>query len=129
MPKVELHVHLEGSIRPEALLELARRNDIPLPVDKVEELPEWYVFMDFPHFAEVYQTLSRCIGTQDNIGHITRDFFRGRAAPNVLHSDERRARPSPRAREVCYDAGGRRTTCPATRAPRGPAITIRSSPS
>ena len=38
MPKVELHVHLEGAIRPETLLKLARRNHRPLPADDVEGL-------------------------------------------------------------------------------------------
>jgi aminodeoxyfutalosine deaminase len=35
-PKIELHVHLEATLRPERLLEIARRNDYPLPVDTVE---------------------------------------------------------------------------------------------
>jgi aminodeoxyfutalosine deaminase len=37
-PKAELHVHLEGSIRPQTLLELARRNKIALPASTVEEV-------------------------------------------------------------------------------------------
>ena len=63
MPKVELHVHLEGAIRPETLLELARRNSEPLPATTVAELQGWYTFTTFPHFIEVYRTISRCIHT------------------------------------------------------------------
>ncbi len=54
MPKVELHVHLEGSIRPPLLLELARRNGVELGVDTVEEVAGRYAFRDFQHFIELY---------------------------------------------------------------------------
>ncbi len=87
MPKVELHVHLEGSIRPATLLELARRNKEPLPADTIEGLEDWYTFTDFPHFAEIYQTLSRCIQTADDIELIAHDFLQGQADQNVRHSE------------------------------------------
>jgi adenosine deaminase len=54
MPKVELHLHLEGSIRPPLLLELARRNGVDLGVADVEELVARYEFRDFHHFIELY---------------------------------------------------------------------------
>ena len=86
IPKVELHVHLEGSILPETLLKLAKSNKVELPARTIEELRRWYVFTDFPHFAEVYQTISRCIRTTDDIELIARDFLRGQAAQNIRHS-------------------------------------------
>ena len=54
MPKVELHLHLEGSIRPPLLLELARRNGVDLGVGTVDELAARYEFRDFLHFIELY---------------------------------------------------------------------------
>jgi adenosine deaminase len=57
MPKVELHVHLEGSIRPETLLKLAERNNVMLPANSLEEIREWYQFSDFDHFIEVYSVI------------------------------------------------------------------------
>jgi aminodeoxyfutalosine deaminase len=53
-PKIELHVHLEGTVRPPTLLEIARRNDYPLPADTVEGLAQLYEFRDFAHFIEVW---------------------------------------------------------------------------
>jgi aminodeoxyfutalosine deaminase len=53
-PKIELHVHLEGTVRPRTLLEIARRNDYALPVDSEEELSALYDFRDFEHFIEVW---------------------------------------------------------------------------
>ena len=67
MPKVELHVHLEGSIRPETVLKLARRNGVALPADSVEGLREWFAFRDFPHFVEVYVAVTKCVKTADDL--------------------------------------------------------------
>jgi aminodeoxyfutalosine deaminase len=53
-PKIELHVHLEGTVRPELLFRIARRNDVRLPVQTEVELRELYRFRDFRHFIEIY---------------------------------------------------------------------------
>ncbi len=87
MPKVELHVHLEGSIRPETLLTLARRRGVALPADTVAGLREWYTFTDFDHFLQVYLTLSRCLREPEDIELITREFLIGQAAQNIWHSE------------------------------------------
>ena len=87
MPKVELHVHLEGSIRPATLLELAARNGVELPASTVEELREWYEFRDFDHFVDVYLTAAGCLKSPLDIERITEDFLEGQAAQNVLHSE------------------------------------------
>ncbi len=87
MPKVELHVHLEGAIQPETLLVLAQRNGETLPADTVDELREWYSFRDFPHFIQVYVATSRCIHTTEDIELIARDFLAGQAAQNIRYSE------------------------------------------
>ena len=87
MPKVELHVHLEGSIRPETVLKLAQRNNVPLPADTVEGLQEWYRFRDFPHFVTVYVAISKTIKTAEDIELIAREFLEGQKQQNVLHSE------------------------------------------
>lgn len=86
-PKVELHVHLEGSIRPETLLKLAQRHGTPLPADSVEGLQEWYRFRDFRHFVDVYVTLCSCIREPDDIELITREFLQGQAAQNIRYTE------------------------------------------
>ncbi len=87
LPKVELHVHLEGSMPPETLLDLANRNEVSLPFTTVDEALAWYEFRDFPHFAEVYSTISRCIVTADDVERLARDFIRGQAEQNILHTE------------------------------------------
>ena len=87
MPKVELHVHLEGSIHPATLLWLARKNHVPLPADTVEGLRDWYTFTDFDHFLEIYLTICECIRTPRDIEMIAREFLMGQAAQNILYSE------------------------------------------
>ncbi|MCC7228879.1 MAG: adenosine deaminase [Fimbriimonadaceae bacterium] len=87
MPKVELHVHLEGSIRPETLLKLARWHEISLPADDLPGLERWYTFRDFSHFVEVYIAISQCIRTPEDLELIAREFLAGQAAQNILHSE------------------------------------------
>ncbi len=87
MPKVELHVHLEGSIQPSTLLELARRNQVSLPATTVEGLSEWYTFRDFPHFVEIYVAISKCIKSPEDIELIMREFLAAQAAQNIRHSE------------------------------------------
>jgi aminodeoxyfutalosine deaminase len=63
VPKAELHVHLEGSMRPETLLQLAERNKVDLPVTTVEQARQWFTFRDFPHFTQTFATVARCLRT------------------------------------------------------------------
>ncbi len=87
MPKVELHVHLEGSIQPETLLKLAQRNKVQLPADTVEKLRTWYQFTNFAHFIEVYSLISSCLRTPEDIELITREFLSGQAAQHIVFSE------------------------------------------
>jgi aminodeoxyfutalosine deaminase len=87
MPKVELHVHLEGAIQPDTLLALARRNRIALPADTVDGLRRWYTFTDFAHFVEIYLAVSACIRTPDDVELIAREFLAGQAAQGIRYSE------------------------------------------
>jgi adenosine deaminase len=87
MPKVELHVHLEGSIRPETVLKLAERNKVELPANTVEGLTDWYTFRDFPHFVDVYVSVSKCIRSPEDLELVAREFLEGQADQNVLHTE------------------------------------------
>jgi adenosine deaminase len=87
MPKVELHVHLEGSVRPETLIKLASKYQIDLPAKNLDELNAWYTFKDFEHFIEVYSTISNCFRHVDDLELITREFLIGQAEQNIRYSE------------------------------------------
>jgi len=86
-PKVELHVHLEGSIRPETVLKLAEKNGVSLPAQTLEGLKDWFQFRDFPHFVEVYVAVSKCIQTAEDLALVIDEFAAGQAAQNVRHTE------------------------------------------
>jgi aminodeoxyfutalosine deaminase len=87
MPKVELHVHLEGSIEPATLLKLAERHNVTLPARTIDELRNWYKFTDFNHFIEVYLAISNCILTADDLELIATEFLKDRADQNIIYSE------------------------------------------
>lgn len=87
MPKVELHVHLEGSMRPHVLLELARRNGVELPADDEEGLRRWFRFRDFDHFVQVYLTCSRALRAPEDFQLLALDFMEMQAGQNVLYTE------------------------------------------
>lgn len=87
MPKVELHVHLEGSIQPKTLLKLAKKNHISLPVTTIDEIEDWYTFTDFNHFIEIYKSICNCLQTPDDFEHITLDFLQDQAKQNIRYSE------------------------------------------
>jgi aminodeoxyfutalosine deaminase len=84
-PKIELHVHLEGAIRPGTLLEIARRNDLPLPVDTVEELAALYEFTDFKHFIDVWILTTNCLRTADDFRQIVVDYAAEAASHGAVY--------------------------------------------
>ena len=87
MPKVELHVHLEGSIRPGTLLELARRRRVDLPADDVDGLHRWFRFRDFEHFVQIYLTCSRCLRDPEDFQLILEEFLVQQSRQQVLYSE------------------------------------------
>ncbi len=85
MPKTELHVHLEGSVRPRTLLELAERHGIALPAKDEAELQRYYSFRDFDHFIQVYVEVNQCLRTSEDFALITRELGEEAATQNVRY--------------------------------------------
>ena len=87
MPKVELHVHLEGAMRPSTLLGLAKKHGVDLPADDVEGLRRWFRFRDFEHFVEIYLTCSKVLREPEDFHRLTLDFLEKQAEQNVVYSE------------------------------------------
>ncbi|HEY9898991.1 MAG TPA: adenosine deaminase [Pantanalinema sp.] len=87
LPKAELHVHLEGAIRPETLLTLAERHRIALPAHDLEGVRDFYRFRDFLHFIDVYTTICRCLRTPEDFYLVTKEFLAYQASLNVKYCE------------------------------------------
>jgi aminodeoxyfutalosine deaminase len=87
LPKVELHVHLEGSMRPSTLLALARRHGVDdLPTDEAG-LRALYAFRDFNHFLAVYRSAVRVLRDEEDFALLARETALGLAAQNVRYAE------------------------------------------
>jgi len=84
-PKIELHVHLEGTIRPHTLLDMARRNGLPLPASTVDELTKLYEFTDFAHFIEVWILTTNVMRTADDFRQIVVDYAAEAASHGAVY--------------------------------------------
>ncbi|MGW5874932.1 adenosine deaminase [Nocardiopsis terrae] len=87
LPKVELHVHLEGSMPAETLFELAGRHRVEGVPDTLEELRDWYAFTDFPHFVEVYLASVRTLREEADFALLTSVVAERLAAQNVRYAE------------------------------------------
>jgi aminodeoxyfutalosine deaminase len=84
-PKVELHVHLEGTVRAHTLLEIAKRNDYPLPADTVEGLDGLYDFRDFAHFIEVWVLTTNALRHADDFRQVVVDYAAEAASHGAVY--------------------------------------------
>lgn len=103
VPKAELHVHLEGSIRPATLLQLAENNGVSLPVKWVEGLNSWFSFTNFEHFVQVYALVCRCLRTREDYELIVYELAAELARQNCRYAEVTFSASSQAARGISHD--------------------------
>ena len=84
-PKIELHVHLEGTIEPETLIAIARRNGYDLGVRSVEELRELYRYRDFAHFIEIWVLTTNALRHEVDFRQAVVDYADRAAAQGAVY--------------------------------------------
>lgn len=85
LPKVELHLHLEGTLEPELAFELGRRNGIVLPYASVGEMRAAYRFTDLQSFLDIYYASCSVLRTEQDFYELTRAYLDRAVADNVRH--------------------------------------------
>lgn len=85
MPKAELHVHLEGTVRPETLLELGRRHGVRYPFSDSASARDWYRFRDFSHFIRVFMAVCDSLITPEDYERVTYELGEEARRQNIRY--------------------------------------------
>ncbi len=83
MPKAELHIHIEGSLEPEMIFKLAKRNQISLPYASVEDLRRAYAFTNLQSFLDIYYAGASVLITEQDFYDLASAYFAKAATDNV----------------------------------------------
>lgn len=87
LPKAELHLHIEGSLEPELMFALARRNGIEIPFKSVEEVRAAYNFSSLQDFLDIYYAGADVLRTEEDFRDLASAYFYRAAADNVRHAE------------------------------------------
>jgi adenosine deaminase len=85
LPKVELHLHIEGTLEPELMFALARRNHVAVPFDSVDAVRRAYVFGSLQSFLDIYYAGCRVLLTEQDFYDLTEAYLARVAAEHVRH--------------------------------------------
>ncbi|WP_417491982.1 adenosine deaminase [Maricaulis sp.] len=85
LPKAELHLHLEGSLEPELMFELAKRNGIEIPFASVEDIRKAYDFSNLQDFLDIYYVGMNVLVTEADFHDLTLAYLERVHADNVRH--------------------------------------------
>src|SRR5438093_7514938 len=85
LPKAELHLHIEGTLEPDLMFELARRNAVLLPYASVEDVRHAYVFSDLQSFLDIYYAGCRVLLKEQDFYDLTWAYLTRAAGQGVRH--------------------------------------------
>jgi adenosine deaminase len=87
LPKAELHVHIEGTLEPELMFQLAERNAVALRYSTVEEARAAYRFSDLQSFLDIYYEGARVLLREEDFHDLTWAYLLKARQDNVIHTE------------------------------------------
>jgi adenosine deaminase len=87
LPKAELHLHIEGTLEPELMFALAKRNGIALRYPSVEALRAAYQFTDLQSFLDIYYEGAGVLQTREDFADMAMAYFRKAASQGLKHAE------------------------------------------
>ncbi len=87
MPKAELHIHIEGSLEPAMIFDMAKRNRIALPYESVAELQRAYAFSNLQSFLDIYYAGASVLMTEQDFYDMATAYLDKAAQDNVLRAE------------------------------------------
>lgn len=87
IPKAELHLHIEGTLEPELMFELASRNNVRIKYSSVQELREAYNFNNLQEFLDIYYAGASVLVTEQDFYDMTSAYMKKARSQNVIHAE------------------------------------------
>ncbi len=87
IPKAELHLHIEGSLEPELMFSLAKKNNIQLPYKNIQELKDAYNFTNLQSFLDLYYNGAKVLITQQDFYDLTFEYLKKCHEQKILHTE------------------------------------------
>jgi len=86
-PKTELHLHIEGSLEPELMFKLSKRNKVEIPFTSVEEIKSAYNFTNLDSFLKIYYEGSKVLVTEEDFFDLTWEYILRCKQDNIVHTE------------------------------------------
>ncbi len=87
LPKAELHLHIEGSLEPELMFRLSKKNNIAIPYNSIEDVREAYNFTNLQTFLDIYYAGAKVLITQDDFYDLTWEYILKCVENNIIHTE------------------------------------------
>ena len=87
VPKAELHLHIEGTLEPEHMFELAKRNNVSIPYNNVEEVKSAYDFKNLDSFLNIYYQGSKVLIHEKDFFDLTWAYILKCKEDNIVHTE------------------------------------------
>ena len=86
-PKSELHLHIEGSLEPELMFKLSKRNKVEIPFKSIDEIKSAYNFNNLDSFLKIYYEGSNVLITEQDFFDLTWEYILKCKRDNIVHTE------------------------------------------
>lgn len=87
LPKAELHLHIEGTLEPELMFELAKRNNIEIPYQNIQDIKNAYNFTSLQSFLDIYYAGANVLITKQDFYDLTWNYILKCVENNIIHTE------------------------------------------
>jgi len=87
IPKTELHLHIEGSLEPELMFKLSKRNKVEIPFKNIDEIRSAYNFSNLDSFLKIYYQGSNVLITEEDFFDLTWEYILRCKQDNIVHTE------------------------------------------
>lgn len=87
IPKAELHLHIEGTLEPELMFKLAKKNSVELEYKTMEDIKNAYNFTNLQSFLDIYYSGAKVLLTQEDFYELTYEYLKRCKQDNVIHTE------------------------------------------